>query len=511
MISLLVTLGILGVGDAEVGLERIDFFETKIRPVLATHCYKCHSAQAAKAQKLKGGLRLDFREGWERGGESGPVLVPGDPEASLLIGAIRYTDADLQMPPDGKLPASVIADFEAWVKMGAPDPRDEAAADKPARAAIDLEEARKFWAFQTPVEPVIPDVDGDDARFIRSPLDRLVLAPLLEAGLRPASPADRRTLIRRVTYDLTGLPPSSAEVESFVSDARLDAYERLVDRLLASPRHGERWGRHWLDVARYADSNGLDENLAYSHAFRYRDYVIRSFNADRPYDRMLLEQIAGDLLVDEPGADVNEVRIATGFLSLGPKMLACDDGRKMQLDIVDEQVDTVCRATMALTMSCARCHDHKFDPLSTEDYYALAGIFKSTKTMENFKVVAQWHEYEVATEEERERLRRHQEEEKAKEREQEKIRRRALDAFLATERSRAARYLVAAARFVREGGLALPDGEASLGDDVLAEGLGDRVGVLREAEEYTRGTLVKDTTNWGKGFVAAALDVGVLA
>ncbi len=258
------------------------------------------------------------------------------------------------------------------------------------------------WAFRPPADPAVPAVR--DASWPSAPLDRFILAKLEANGLRPAPPADKRTLLRRITFDLTGLPPTPEEVEEFLNDRSPEAFSMVVDRLLGSPRYGERWGRHWLDVARYADSNGLDENVAHGNAWRYRDYVVSAFNRDKPYDRFLLEQIAGDLL--EPGGDSernesvrSERLIATGFLALGPKVLAEVDERKMEMDIVDEQVDTLGRAVMALTLGCARCHDHKFDPISTEDYHAVAGIFKSTRTMESFKKVARWHESSLATDE----------------------------------------------------------------------------------------------------------------
>jgi Protein of unknown function (DUF1549)/Protein of unknown function (DUF1553) len=249
-------------------------------------------------------------------------------------------------------------------------------------------EPGKHWAFQPPTLPAIPAVK--DAAWARTPLDHFILAGLEARDLKPAPPADRRTLIRRATFDLTGLPPSPEEVESFVHDASPQALEKLIERLLASPAYGERWGRHWLDVARYADSNGLDENVAHGNAWRYRDHIVAAFNRDKPYDQFLVDQLAGDLLPDS--ANRQERLIATGFLSLGPKVLAEPDPRKMEMDIVDEQIDTVGQAFLGLTLGCARCHDHKFDPISTQDYYGLAGIFLSTRTMQSFKKVARWHE-----------------------------------------------------------------------------------------------------------------------
>jgi hypothetical protein len=250
------------------------------------------------------------------------------------------------------------------------------------------------WSFQ-PVRAV--QIPASEDAWINNPIDALVLRRLHQSKLAPAPMADRRTLIRRVTFDLTGLPPTPEEIAAFLEDDSPDAYERLVDRLLASPGYGERWGRHWLDVVRYADSNGLDENVAHGNAWRYRDYVVASFNADKPYALFLKEQLAGDLLPAENPEARNEKLIATGFLSLGPKVLAEVDETKMEMDIVDEQIDTFGKAFLGLTFGCARCHDHKFDPLTTEDYYALAGIFKSTNTMDSFTKIAKWHEHEIPT------------------------------------------------------------------------------------------------------------------
>ena len=288
------------------------------------------------------------------------------------------------MPPDTKLSAAQIADLTQWVKMGVPYPA-------PATTTVDdREKARRAWVFQPPAEPSVPAVK--DTAWPRSPLDRFILAGLEAKGLRPAPPADKRTLLRRVTFDLIGLPPTPEEIDAFLADSSPEAFARVVDRLLASPHYGERWGRHWLDVARYADSNGLDENVAFGTAWRYRDYVVAAFNADRPYDQFVVEQLAGDLL-ESPNLDIRHERlIATGFLALGAKVLAEVDERKMEMDIIDEQIDTVGRTFLGLTLGCARCHDHKFDPIRTEDYCGLAGIFKSTRTMEHFKKIARWHE-----------------------------------------------------------------------------------------------------------------------
>ena len=367
--------------------EQVRFFETRSRPLLADNCYPCHGPD-----KQKSNLRLDSWEGILRGGASGtPPVVAGQPEKSLLIRAVRHQDDMLKMPPKRRLSDRQIAALTRWVQMGVPYPENSSIEGG--------ETGRKFWAFQPQADPPLPAVK--DVAWARTSLDRFVLAQLEANGLRPTPPADRRTLIRRATFDLTGLPPTSREIEAFLADASPDAFSRVVDRLLVSPAYGERWGRHWLDIARYADSNGLDENVAHGNAWRYRDYVVAAFNRDKPYDQFLLEQLAGDLLPSGPDSAVRHERlIATGFLSLGPKVLAEVDEKKMEMDIVDEQIDTVGRSLLGLTLGCARCHDHKFDPITTEDYYALAGIFKSTKTMENFAKVARWYENPLATESE---------------------------------------------------------------------------------------------------------------
>ncbi len=327
-----------------------DHFEKKIRPLLADHCWKCHGAE-----KHKGGLRLDSEEGFARGGETGAVVAAGKPDESLLIEAVRYQN-DLKMPPKGKLSDSDVAALVEWVRAGASWPSANASPDKAASSASTspgaAREVGSFWAFRPSLEPRTPEVKAGS--WARSGLDRFVLRDLERKGLSPAPPAGKVALVRRATFDLTGLPPTPEEIDAFVADTTPDAFAKVVDRLLASPRYGERWGRHWLDLARYADSNGMDENVAYSNAFRYRDYVIRAFNQDKPYDRFLKEQIAGDLL--PRGGDETANRdhlVATGFLVLGPKMLAEDDPVKMEMDIIDEQVDTVGRVFMGLTLGCA--------------------------------------------------------------------------------------------------------------------------------------------------------------
>lgn len=370
------------VSAAEPTAEQIQFFETSIRPVLVEHCLKCHGEG-----KQWGSLRLDSSKAILEGGDSGAAIVPGQPEKSLLIRAIRQQDEDLKMPPKGKLTDKQIADFAQWIKQGGHFP---AKAETKARTRDP-----NHWSFQSPVDPPVPAVENK--AWPKSILDHFILAKLEGQKLPPAAPADKRTLIRRATFDLTGLPPTPDEIAEFLADESPDAFGRLIDRLMASSAYGERWGRHWLDVARYADSNGLDENVAQGNAWRYRDYVVAAFNNDKPYDQFLVEQIAGDLLPTDDMAIRHERLVATGFLTIGPKVLAEVDQAKMQMDIVDEQIDTIGRAMLGLTLGCARCHDHKFDPIETADYYGLAGIFKSTKTMDSYIKVAKWHENTIAT------------------------------------------------------------------------------------------------------------------
>ncbi len=342
----------------------VEFFEKRVRPVLVEHCYQCHSA---RAKSLKGGLRLDGRDGVLKGGDSGPVIVPGKPGASLLVKALHYGD-ELRMPPKAKLPAAVIADLEKWVAMGAPDPRTATA----SASALAADAARKHWAFQPIRRPAVPAVK--DAGWVKTPLDRFVLAKLEARGLSPSSRADRRTLIRRAYLDLIGLPPTPEEVDAFAADASPDAWEKVIDRLLSSPHYGERWGRHWLDVARYADTK--DGVLMYGddrvrpYAYTYRDYVIRAFNEDLPFDRFVHEQLAADLI--EPKVEPRRLA-AMGFLTLGRMF---DNNVH---DILDDRIDTVSRGLFGLTVSCARCHDHKYDPIPTADYYSLYGVFASSE------------------------------------------------------------------------------------------------------------------------------------
>ena len=365
--------------------DQVKFFESKIRPLLIANCYGCHSVSSGKS---KGGLKLDTRDTMLKGGDSGPAVVPGDADSSLLIRAVRYLDSDYEMPPAGKLKDDDIKLLEEWVAMGAPDPRVEsgaaaAAGHSPGTAhrwsADDIAKGREnHWAYKPLSAPKPPaTADGD---WSRSPIDSFILSGLEAKGLAPAADADPATLLRRASLDLTGLPPSKADLERFVKNPTPEAFARAVDALLASPQFGERWGRHWLDVARYAESSGKESNIFYPHAWRYRDYVIASFNEDKPYDRFLVEQIAGDLMQASDDAERAEQLIATGYLAVGTKSHNARGRAQFQMDLADEQIDAVTQGMLGLTVACARCHDHKFDPIPQKDYYAVAGIFLSTDT-----------------------------------------------------------------------------------------------------------------------------------
>ena len=361
-----------GSGDS----TRFEFFEKNIRPVLVNKCYKCHSTEADKS---KGGLLLDTREATLQGGDSGHGVVPGNPKESLVLEALKWANKDLRMPPEkegGKLPDNVIADFEKWIAMGAPDPRGGAA--PVAKKTIDPAKAKEFWAFKAPAESAAPTVK--DTAWPLTDVDHFILAAQEAKGLHPVADADKRSLIRRVYFDLLGLPPTPEQIDAFLKDASPDAFAKVVDGLLASTHFGERWGRHWLDVARYAESTGKERNFTSPTAWRYRDYVIASFNQGKPYDQFIREQIAGDLAPAKDVEQRNAQLIATGFLALGPKSLNEKNKEQFRADLVDEQIDVTSRAVLGLTVACARCHDHKFDPISQSEYYSLAGIFRSTET-----------------------------------------------------------------------------------------------------------------------------------
>lgn len=356
---------------------QVKFFETSIRPALVKYCYECHSVEAGDS---RAGLLVDSREGLLEGGDSGPAIVPRDLDESVLWGAINWDG--YEMPPSQKMPASVIADFKKWIAMGAPDPRERKLLHVNAKiTADDIEEGRKHWAFQPPASPAGASIDN------------IVSAKLRSENMTPAEPADGHTLLRRLNFDLVGLPPNPSEISAFqiaFDKDRTAAIEAKVDELLDRPQYGERWGRHWLDVARYAESSG-SRNISYPHAWRYRDFVIDSFNDDTPYDQFVAQQIAGDLLPAKTDEQWQKNLIATGFLAIGLKHQDQKNPRQFMSDMVDEQIDTTTQAVLGLTVACARCHDHKYDPIPTHDYYALAGVFYSTNTLYGTQRIAQNH------------------------------------------------------------------------------------------------------------------------
>jgi hypothetical protein len=360
----------------------VDFFERKVRPLLIDNCYNCHSANT----NSRGGLRVDDRNGLLVGGGRGPAVVPGHPEKSLMIEAVKKMHAEVKMPPKKELTEEQIADLTRWIKDGAAWPKARVPASITRPNPEYAKHRKEHWAWQPLNDTAWRAAlrkQPLDASWARDDIDRLILAKLEAKGLRPVKDADALTLIRRVTFDLTGLPPTPAEVDEFIKACAASAkpqaaYEKLVDRLLASPHFGERWGRHWLDVARYGESTGSARNLPYPHAWRYRDYVIDAFNRDKPFNQFIHEQIAGDLLPAGNQQQRDEQLTATGFLALGVRDVNQRFKVRFVMDNIDEQIDTVTRSFLALTVSCARCHDHKFDPVPTSDYYALAGIFQSS-------------------------------------------------------------------------------------------------------------------------------------
>ncbi|MDP6930863.1 MAG: DUF1549 domain-containing protein, partial [Planctomycetota bacterium] len=369
-------LAISNPGTAQATADQLAFFETKIRPVLATRCYKCHSH---RSKKLKAHLYLDSRAGMLSGGDTGPAIVPGKPDQSLLLTAIGFLDYDLQMPPKKKLPDSVANDFRTWVQMGAPWPEQSVTAAPTSTATVptDWDKLRReHWSYRPITKPTIPTVKTQP--WSGNPIDAFILARLHEAGLEANPPAPKHILIRRAYIDLTGLLPSPDRVTAFLEDKDADAFAKVVDELLASPRYGERWARHWLDVARYSDGEGgFLDRAALPHAWRYRDWVIKAFNEDLPYDQFVIQQLTSDLLGDP------ELRVAGGFLAVGPTYTA-DGGdpiavAEAKAETLNDRVDTVTRSFLALTVACARCHDHKFDPIPTADYYSIGGVFQNTK------------------------------------------------------------------------------------------------------------------------------------
>ena len=354
--------------------EGIEYFETHIRPLFIEHCYECHSAGA---KELKANLSLDSRTGWETGGDSGPAIIPGEPEDSLLLHAVSYSNSDLEMPPKNRLPASKIKHLKSWIAMGAPDPRESKV--KKTTPQIDLNKGRQFWSFQPPVAYPIPK--PRDLAWPNNNIDRFILAQLENQNITPARGASKTALLRRIYFDLIGLPPSPDELRAFLQDKSPQAFQTIVANLLARPEFGERWGRHWLDITRFAESSGGGRSLVFPDAWRFRDYVIDSFNKDKPYHQIVREHLAGDLLPHSSHIQRNSQLIGSGYLVLGALNYELQDHELLKMEFVDEQIDTVGRTFLGMTLGCARCHDHKFDPIPTSDYYALAGIFQSTRSM----------------------------------------------------------------------------------------------------------------------------------
>jgi len=350
--------------------ENIAFFESRIRPLLVQHCYECHSVESKEVQ---GQLLVDSRVALRRGGDHGPALLPFDPDHSPLIEAVRYKNADLQMPPDGKLSEQEIQDLERWVRLGAPDPRK---ATRIAKKTIDLEKGRDFWSLRPVADPAPPAVRNKT--WPRNDVDRFLLSRIEAAGLAPAADASKAALLRRVTYDLIGLPPTPGEIDAFLKDDSPEAFSRVVDRLLQSPQYGERWGRYWLDVVRYSDTAGDNSDFPIPQMYRYRNWVVDALNRDMPYDEFVREQLAGDLLPAASPEDRSERIVATGYIANARRFGSRVDDYPQHLTIEDT-IDNLGRAFLGMSLNCARCHDHKFDPISTEDYYGLYGIFQSTR------------------------------------------------------------------------------------------------------------------------------------
>jgi hypothetical protein len=413
----------------------LDFFERKVRPVFVARCLGCHG------DKQMGGLNLSSAEGFLKGAASGPIFSADRPESSHILEVIGY-QGSIKMPPGNRLSDSEIGDITTWIKMGAPWPGGAPGVPKSTSAEDKPKISEKQWWTVAPRKLSPPSVRSRE--WARNPIDQFTLAKLEQNGLAPAPPAAKAVLLRRATYDLTGLPPTGKELQDFLADSSPDAFARVVDRLLASPQYGERWGRHWLDVARYADSNGLTNDRLYPNAWRYRDYVIDSFNHDLPYNRFVIEQIAGDLLPPPDGAVNNKSIIATGFLALGSKPFVEKDKTKMVYDTIDEQIDVTSKAFMGLTVSCARCHDHKFDPISTKDYYSMAAIFASTRSFGQVEEPSRPYQAPLVSADIYKAYDERQQEIAAKQREINDFTERAVDTYRETFRPKLAGYMIAA-------------------------------------------------------------------
>ncbi len=371
-IGLLAFTALLSKGAAT---DPVDFFKNRVQPILVSNCYTCHT-------NLKmGGLQLDSLEHVLKGGNSGPSVIPGQADQSRLIRAVSYSDERLKMPPQGKLSDEQIADLRTWVESGV-HWAQPGTSGPPAKEYVITAEQRKFWAFQPVHNPPLPEVNNQP--WVQKPIDRFILSRLETKGLKPVKPADKVTLIRRATYDLLGLPPSPEEVDAFVGDNSPDAFAKVVDRLLASPHYGERWGRFWLDVARYADVDMLfPDGEVFPNAFRYRDWVVDAFNRDMPYDLFVKAQIAGDL-IEDANKDIpkNSLRPGLGLFALGPWYYKIVEPPKARADERHDRVDVLTRGFLGITVACARCHDHKYDPIPTKDYYAISGVFANTEAKE---------------------------------------------------------------------------------------------------------------------------------
>ena len=365
-LALVLVLG--GRGLAQTADDPVEFYKTRIQPLLASKCYACHTESAL------GGLRLDSRQSLAKGGASGPAVVPGRPADSLLIQVVSHTHDKIKMPPAGRLSDSEIADLKRWVESGA----HFNSTATPSSFESDVARRRNFWSFQRPRKAPLPKVKGE--AWARTPIDRFILAGLEAKGLTPAPPADRSTLLRRVTLDLTGLPPTPEQYRAFLDDSSPKAFASVVDRLLASERYGERWARHWLDVARYADTDGISvAPQPFANAWRYRDWVVEAFNNDMPFDLFAKAQIAGDL-IEKPGD--RRLTPGLGYLALGPWFFTIVEPPKARDDELQDRIDVISRGFLGLTVACARCHDHKYDPIPTRDYYALGGVLTSTEYRE---------------------------------------------------------------------------------------------------------------------------------